>query len=130
VLIAGGSDACDWHGTMNRAEIYDPHTGVFTATSPLNDSRFNLPDEAVPLHNGKLLIAGGSKEVEVFDPVRPKFFVAAGPMNDARHFISETRPKDGRRATGRRISEQRPGYCSSLDLPAIGDRDCGTGGGE
>ena len=95
VLIAGGSDERDWHGTMNSAEIYDPRTGKFTATSPMNDSRFKLPDEAVQLSSGKLLIAGGSKDVEVFDPVSGKFLVAAGQMNDARHFMSETMLKDG-----------------------------------
>jgi len=95
VLIAGGSDERDWRGTMNSAEIYDPHTGKFTATSPLNDSRFKLPDEAVQLASGKLLVAGGSREVEVFDPASGKFLVAAGQMNDARHFMSETRLKDG-----------------------------------
>src|SRR5271165_1368244 len=95
VLIAGGSDERDWHGTMNNAEIYDPRTGKFTATSAMNDTRFKLPDEAVQLSTGKLLIAGGSKEVEVFDPASGKFFVARGEMNDARHFMSETRLKDG-----------------------------------
>jgi hypothetical protein len=40
-------------------------------------------------------MVGRSKEVEVFDPVRTKFFVAAGQMKDARHFVSETRLKDG-----------------------------------
>jgi len=95
VLIAGGSDERDWYGTMNSAEIYDPRTGKFTATSPMNESRFKLPDEAVQLSTGKLLIAGGSKEVEVFDPVSGKFLVAAGQMNDARHFMSETRLTDG-----------------------------------
>jgi Galactose oxidase, central domain/Kelch motif len=96
VLIAGGSDERDWYGTLNSAEIYDPRTGRFTATSPMNESRFKLPDEAVQLSSGKLLIAGGSKEVEVFDPVSGKFLMAAGQMNDARHFMSETRLKDGR----------------------------------
>jgi Kelch motif/Galactose oxidase, central domain len=95
VLIAGGSDERDWHGTMNNAEIYDPRTGKFTATSPLNDSRFKLPDEAVQLASGRVLIAGGSKEVEVFDPVSGKFLVAAGQMNQAWHYTSETRLKDG-----------------------------------
>jgi len=95
VLIAGGSDERDWHGTMNSAEIYDPRTGKFTATSPLNDSRFKMPDEAVQLASGRLLIAGGSREVEVFDPASGKFLVAAGQMYDARHFMSETRLKDG-----------------------------------
>ena len=40
------------------AEIYDPRTEKFTAASPMNDSRF-MPDEAVQLTSGKLLIAGG-----------------------------------------------------------------------
>jgi len=61
----------------------------------LNDSRFKLPDEAVQLSPGKLLIAGGSREVEVFDPASGKFLVAAGEMADARHYMSETRLKDG-----------------------------------
>lgn len=95
VLIAGGSDERDWNGTMNSAEIYDPHTGKFTPTSPLNESRFKLPDEAVRLSSGKLLIAGGSKEVEVFDPASGKFMVAAGRMNDSWHFLSETKLRDG-----------------------------------
>ncbi len=95
VLIAGGSDSRGWNGNLSSAEIYDPHTGTFTPASPMYDSRFKLPDEAVQLTSGELLIAGGSKEVEVFDPVQGKFLVAAGEMNDARHFMSETGLKDG-----------------------------------
>jgi len=95
VLIAGGSDERDWSGNLNSAEIYDPEKGKFTAVSPMNDSRFKLPEEAVQLSSGKLLIAGGSKDVEVFDPATGKFLVASGQINDARHFMTETRLKDG-----------------------------------
>jgi len=95
VLIAGGSDARDWHGAMASAEIYDPHTQKFSATSPLNESRFKLPDEAARLASGKLLIAGGSKSVEVYDPASGKFLLAAGEIDDARHFMTETELKDG-----------------------------------
>jgi hypothetical protein len=95
VLIAGGSDEHDWSGTMNSAEIYDPHTGKFTATSPLNDSRFKLPDEAVQLPSGRLLIAGGSKQAEVFDPASGKFIPVAGQMSDKWHYMSETKLRDG-----------------------------------
>jgi WD40 repeat protein len=95
VLIAGGSDERGWSGNLNSAEIYDPKTKKFTSASPLNDSRFKLPDEAVRLADGKLLVAGGSRLVEVFDPTKGKFAIAAGEMNDARHFMSETRLKDG-----------------------------------
>jgi hypothetical protein len=95
VLIAGGSDSRGWNGNLNSAEIYDPRTGKFTPSSPLHDSRFKLPDEAVQLASGELLIAGGSKEVEVFDPASGNFLVAAGQMMDARHYMSETKLKDG-----------------------------------
>ena len=33
VLIAGGSDERDWNGALSSAEIYDPRTGRFTASS-------------------------------------------------------------------------------------------------
>ncbi len=95
VLIAGGSDSRGWNGNLNSAEIYDPRTGKFTAASPLNDSRFKLPDEAVQLSSGRLLIAGGSKEAEVFDPASGKFIAVAGEMNDKWHYISETKLRDG-----------------------------------
>src|ERR1700723_94091 len=65
VLIAGGSDERDWNGNLNSSEIYDPRTGKFFPTASLNDSRFKLPDEAVQLPSGRLLVAGGSQSVEV-----------------------------------------------------------------
>jgi len=95
VLIAGGSDDRDWQGKMNSAEIYDPRTQKFSATSPLSESRFKLPEEAVQLASGQLLIAGGSKKVEIYDPTSGKFLIAAGQMNDARHFMTATKLKDG-----------------------------------
>jgi hypothetical protein len=95
VLIAGGSDERDWQGKMNSAEIYDPRTGNFSATSPLNDSRFKLPTEAVQLASGQVLFAGGSKNIELYDPARRRFLIAAGQVSDARHFMTETALKDG-----------------------------------
>jgi WD40 repeat protein len=96
VLIAGGSDDRDWSGALSSAEVFDPRTGRFSATSPLNDSRFKLPDEAAQLATGQLLISGGSRKVELYDPKSGKFVVASGQMNDAWHFMSETRLNDGR----------------------------------
>jgi hypothetical protein len=95
VLVAGGSDEHDWSGALASAEIYDPKTGKFTATSPLNDSRFKLPGDAAQLASGDLLIAGGSKTVEVYDPASGKFLLATGQIDDSRHFMTETRLKDG-----------------------------------
>ena len=118
VLIAGGSDDRDWTGTLNSAEIYDPRTRTFTPTSPLHDSRFKLPDEAVQLASGRLLIAGGSKTVEVYDPNTQKFIVASGQMPEPRHFMSETKLPDGS-VLHRRLSQQRPRLQRIMDLPSL-----------
>jgi Galactose oxidase, central domain/Kelch motif len=95
VLIAGGSDERDWRSALASAEIYDPRAGKFTATSPLNDSRFKLPYDAAQLASGELLIAGGSKNVELYEPATGKFLLASGQIDEARHFMSETKLKDG-----------------------------------
>ena len=96
VLIAGGSDERDWNGSLNSAEIYDPKTGKYSPVSPMHDSRFKLPDEAVQLTAGRLLIAGGSSESEVYDPATAKFVLAQGEMGKPWHFMTETRLQDGR----------------------------------
>jgi Kelch motif/Galactose oxidase, central domain len=96
VLIAGGSDERDWHGTVNTAEIYDPRTGTFSETTAMTASRFKLPDEAVQLKSGQLLIAGGSKQVEIFDPRLGRFVLVSGGLSNDWHYMSETRLQDGR----------------------------------
>jgi hypothetical protein len=96
VLIAGGSDERDWNGAISSSEIYDPQSGHFTAAASLNDSRFKLPDVAEPVASGELLVAGGSKRVEVYDSHAGKFLVASGQLSDSWHFMTETRLEDGR----------------------------------
>jgi hypothetical protein len=111
VLIAGGSDDRDWHGTLSSAEIYDPQRGTFTATAPLHDARFKLPDEAVQLRTGLLLVAGGNRHAEMFDGRDGKFAIVPGDMGDARHYMSETLLSDGRVLLA-------GGYASSPDATA------------
>jgi hypothetical protein len=95
VLIAGGSDEHDWEGAMNSAELYDPRTGNFTASPALHEKRFKLPTEAVQLSSGRVLIAGGGKQVETYDPNTSSFSTASGTLDQPWHFMTETRLKDG-----------------------------------
>lgn len=95
VLIAGGSDERDWSGNLGSTEIYDPKTGKFSSGSALNEARFKLPEDAVQLSSGRLLIAGGSKAVEAFDPVSCNFLLASGQISNAWHFMTETKLEDG-----------------------------------
>jgi hypothetical protein len=95
VLVAGGSDERDWKGLLSSAELYDPKTGRFTATSSLNVSRYKLPEQAAPVESGALLIAGGSKQVEIYNRETGKFVLVQGQLSDAWHFMTETRLRDG-----------------------------------
>ncbi len=85
----------------------------------MNDSRFKLPDEAVQLASGRLLIAGGSKEVEVFDPANGKFLVAAGQMSEPWHFLSETKLSDGSVLLAGGYPTTTPSHSPDLDLPSL-----------
>jgi hypothetical protein len=96
VLVAGGSDERDWRGDVSSAEVWDPRTGRFNSITPLTDSRFKLPGCAAEVDQNKLLIAGGSKLVEVFDPKAGRFLRAAGQLSAPWHFMTETRLNDGR----------------------------------
>jgi len=95
VLIAGGSDERDWTGNLRSAEIYDPRTGRFHPTSELENARFKLPDEAVRLANGAVLIAGGSRQAEIYIPESGTFKTVPGAMSENWHYMSETLLKDG-----------------------------------
>ena len=89
VLVAGGL-AFVADGSMQEtpsAEIYDPGTGRFSPTGPMNRTR--LVPGAVRLSDGRVLVAGGESnatagvffldDAELYDPVTGRF-TAAGAM--------------------------------------------------
>ena len=95
VLIIGGSDERDGRGAYTSAEIYNPATGVFTATGTMNTARYKLQGTSVLLNDGKVLIAGGAKRAEVFDPATKTFSFADGNMGTMRLFATATLLKNG-----------------------------------
>ncbi|MFE9580918.1 Kelch repeat-containing protein [Nocardia sp. NPDC006044] len=78
VLVAGGyADRSGTSGTTATAEIYDPDAKTWTAIEPMNDAR--SVHQAVLLHDGRVLVIGGTADVgsgtytdlafcEIFDP--------------------------------------------------------------
>jgi WD40 repeat protein len=96
VLVVGGSDGRDWQGQYSNAEIYHPAQGAFLAIGNMNTARFKLPNAVALLKNGKVLIAGGDTQVEIYDPASRTFSIPTGRMDAARFYSTATLLTDGR----------------------------------
>lgn len=96
VLIFGGSDHRDGRGKLKTAEIFDPKKQTFIPTNNMKFARFKIGEAATLLNNGKVLIAGGSEEAEIFNPKTKSFERVSGIIGKSFHFASVTLLKDGR----------------------------------
>ncbi len=81
VLVCGGSDERDDEGAYTSAELYDPITGAFTATNPMNTSHYKHQGTSVLLTNGLVLISGGANTPEVYDPATQAFNLVEGSIS-------------------------------------------------
>ena len=103
VLITGGYDGTTAATALNKAETYDPATGVWTATkTTLIEARRWHTSTLLP--SGKVLIAGGGVSsgngtvTELFDPssTATTSFTSAGNMKIARQGHSATLLPNGK----------------------------------
>jgi WD40 repeat protein len=86
VLVLGGNDDTN----LATAELFDPTTGTFTPTGPMNTPRAYTVT-ATLLQNGRVLVLGGGSRppsAEEYDPVSGKF-TPVGSMTIPQDF-----PKD------------------------------------
>ena len=88
VLIIGGSDEHDWRGQYNSAEVYDTKHGAFSRIRDMEGKRFKFPDAVTLLNDGTILVAGGGKKVEIYDPKAGAFTSVA--QFDEPHFYATT----------------------------------------
>jgi Thrombospondin type 3 repeat/Kelch motif/Galactose oxidase, central domain len=100
VLIAGGFNPTT-AGSLATAELYDPATGLFTATGIMTvPAGGRSQHTATLLDNGKVFIAGGFfsgplVSTELYDPATG-MFTAAGIMAQARNTHTATRLPSGK----------------------------------
>jgi hypothetical protein len=92
VLVVGGERYDGTHSfSLGSAELYDPATGIWTASGSLNEA--HEYHTATLLPNGKVLVAGGFNDVspwttqldsaELYDPVAGTWTLT-GPLSDGR----------------------------------------------
>jgi WD40 repeat protein len=95
VLVLGGSDENDWTGKYSSAEIYDPASGEFAPAAEMNGERFKLGDAVVLLRDGKVLVGGGNRQIELYD-AEAGLFEKAGALDNDYFFTVLTPLMDGR----------------------------------
>jgi hypothetical protein len=61
----------------------------------MNFSRFKLKKAVVPLGDGRILIAGGAEQPEIYDATSNSFHPAAGSRLDSYYFSTATRLSNG-----------------------------------
>jgi hypothetical protein len=95
ILVLGGSDQDDWNGKYASAEIYSSSKGTFTHTVDMHRERFKLAEAAVLLKDGSVLVGGGNRQIELFDPLSQRF-ISDGILDDDYYFSVLTILIDGR----------------------------------
>jgi len=99
VLAVGGRSGLN-SGLLGSAELFDPATGLWTATGSLNDAREGQTATLLP--SGKVLVAGGDQAnsvvlatAELYDPASGQW-VRTGTMRNARSDFGATLLADGK----------------------------------
>jgi hypothetical protein len=102
ILVTGGNSDYPNERVVASAEIYDPQTGNWRETTPMQTARRG--HVAVVLQDGRVLVAGGSSghfnadkqlsAAEVFDPQTEKW-TAVAPLREARWGATETLLRNG-----------------------------------
>ncbi len=95
VIILGGSDQSGARGGYIWTEVFDPVSGVFAAGAPLHGKRYNLRGTSVVLAGGCVLVAGGARQLELYDPAANRFERTRGDMGGDFSFATATLLPDG-----------------------------------
>jgi hypothetical protein len=96
VLVVAGSDQSDYRGKKDSFELYDPASGRFRSGGRLRTPRFKLAGAVVRLADGRILIAGGARRPEVYDPATGTTVQLDADLGESWSFMSADLLADGR----------------------------------
>lgn len=123
VLVAGGyNTSAEPFAYLATAELYDPTTGMWTATGSMREGRHD--HKATLLNNGKVLVTGGSDagghaSAEIYDPVSGSW-AGAGSMAFSRDGHSATLLPNGTVLVAGREDKYSPGATAEIFNPTTG----------
>jgi hypothetical protein len=95
VLMTGGADERDDRGEYRDAEVYDPKTERFAPLGEMRRARYKHQGTMTLLADGRVLIAGGAGDPELFDPATGRFTLVPASNALAGNFSTATRLTNG-----------------------------------
>jgi hypothetical protein len=95
VIITGGADERDDQGEYRDAEVYDSRTERFVPLGEMRRARYKHQGTMTVLADGRVLIAGGAGDPEVFDPATGHFTLVAASNALAGNFSTATKLASG-----------------------------------
>ena len=96
VLITGGTDERDNRGVYTSTEIYDPNSGAFRTGEDMQRPRYKHSGTSLLLPNGRVLLAGGATQAEVYDSRTGAFALVGGEARMVGQFSASALLPDGR----------------------------------
>lgn len=96
VLLLGGSDEREWSGRRSTVEIYDPAKNASQIVGAMNRARFKIPNSVALSNEGKIIVGGSGRKIEIYNPANTDFLVSAGSLEDEWFYATATPLPDGR----------------------------------
>ncbi len=96
VLIVGGSNEDGRQYKYSSTEIFDPRMNAFQPGPRMKFPRYKLLSGITALSDGRVLVAGGAEQPEIYDPARAVFIALNDEPLDGFLFSTATLLPDGR----------------------------------
>lgn len=94
VLIAGGAGDTKATVPLASTELFDPATNSFSVSGSMTEPRMKLPDAALLL-DGRILLVGGERSAEIYDPRTVTSRPVLGNLDTARYDSAAIQLMDG-----------------------------------
>jgi hypothetical protein len=96
VIVVGGQTGGSYGERLASTEIFDPAKRKFQRGPEMKLPRYKLLNSVSRLKDGRILVAGGADQPEIYDPAANSFTLVSSPKLDGFLFSSATALADGK----------------------------------